>query len=80
MRVFILALSIICVVLYGYALAGYVGYSFGRGRADYVMWGLSLGTFCGVAALYLWKKWMPLYLEELPLDATDATEKSDPQD
>jgi phosphoglycolate phosphatase-like HAD superfamily hydrolase len=47
-----------CVALYGCALAGYAGYSFGRGRPDYVIWGLSLGTLCGAAAMCLWKKWM----------------------
>ena len=51
-------LSVGCVTLYGYALAGYAGYSFGRGRPDYIAWGLSLGTLCGAAALHLWKKWM----------------------
>jgi phosphoglycolate phosphatase-like HAD superfamily hydrolase len=47
-----------CVVLYGYALGGYAGYSFGQGRPDYVVWGLSGGTLCGAAAMRLWKKWM----------------------
>ncbi|MDR2136663.1 MAG: HAD family hydrolase [Synergistaceae bacterium] len=57
MRLFVLVLSMACVVLYGYALAGFAGYSFGRGRADYVVWGLAAGTLCGAAALFLWKKW-----------------------
>lgn len=56
MRLFILTLSMGCVILYGYALAGYAGYSFGRGRPDYIFWGLTLGTLCGGLALYLWKK------------------------
>jgi phosphoglycolate phosphatase-like HAD superfamily hydrolase len=58
MRLFILVLSVACVVLYGYALAGYVGYSFGKGRPDYIAWGLSVGTLCGAAAIGLWRKWM----------------------
>ena len=58
MRLFILVLSMACVALYGWALAGYAGYSFGRGRPDYVAWGLSLGTLCALAAIQLWKKWM----------------------
>ena len=58
MRLFILVLSMTCVTLYGWALAGYAGYSFGRGRADYVAWGLSLGTLCALVAIHLWKKWM----------------------
>ncbi|MDR2527877.1 MAG: HAD family hydrolase [Synergistaceae bacterium] len=57
MRLFILVLSMACVALYGWALAGYAGYSFGRGRADYVAWGLSLGTLCALTAIHLWKKW-----------------------
>ncbi|MDR1874845.1 MAG: hypothetical protein LBQ90_07560 [Synergistaceae bacterium] len=61
MRLFILTLSMGCVILYGYALAGYAGYSFGRGRPDYIVWGLSLGTLCGGVALYLWRRWMPLF-------------------
>jgi hypothetical protein len=61
MRLFILMLSVGCVVLYGYALAGYAGYSFDMGRPDYIAWGLGLGTLCGGAALYLWNRWMPLF-------------------
>lgn len=62
MRLFILMLSISCVIAYGYALAGYIGYTFERGRMDYIIWGLSLGTFFGVAAMKLWRKWMPYYM------------------
>ena len=58
MRLFILVLSASCVGLYGLALAGFAGYTFGRGRADYIAWGLSLGTVCGAAAIQLWRKWM----------------------
>ena len=58
-------LSIACIVLYGYALAGYGGYSFGRGRPDYIAWGLSIGTLCGVSALYLWKKWIKETMTDL---------------
>ena len=57
MRLFIILLSIACVVSYGYALAGYGGYSFGKGRPDYIAWGLTVGTLCGAAALKLWKNW-----------------------
>jgi hypothetical protein len=57
MRLFILLLSVACVVSYGYALAGYGGYSFGKGRPDYIIWGLTVGTLCGAAALNLWKNW-----------------------
>ena len=58
MRLFILALSGACMILYGYALAGYGAYTFGRGRPDYVIWGLTAGTACAVAAILLWKKWL----------------------
>ena len=58
MRLFILLLSVACVVSYGYALAGYGGYSFGKGRPDYIAWGLTVGTLCGAAAIKLWKNWM----------------------
>jgi hypothetical protein len=58
MRLFILLLSIACVAAYGYALAGYGSYSFGKGRPDYIAWGLVVGTLCGAAALKLWKNWM----------------------
>ncbi|MDR1377772.1 MAG: HAD family hydrolase [Synergistaceae bacterium] len=57
MRSFILMLSMACVALYGYALAGFAGYSFGRGRPDYIAWGLGAGTLCGAAAIFLWRKW-----------------------
>ncbi len=76
MRLFILMLSMACVTLYGYALAGYVGYAFGRGRPDYILWGLSLGTLCGATALYLWKKWMPLFL----MDTEEEKESHDDTD
>jgi phosphoglycolate phosphatase-like HAD superfamily hydrolase len=58
MRLFILLLSIACVAAYGYALAGYAGESFGKGRTDYIVWGLTVGTLCGAAALRLWKNWV----------------------
>jgi hypothetical protein len=58
MRLFILLLSIACVIAYAHALAGYGGYSFGKGRPDYIMWGLTVGTLCGAAAMMLWKNWI----------------------
>ena len=71
MRLFILMLSMGCVILYGYALAGFMGYSFGNPRPDYILWGFSLGSLCGVAALCLWKKWMPHYLIETEEDKNE---------
>jgi hypothetical protein len=64
MRLFILMLSIGCVVSYGYALAGYVGGVFGRGRPDYIAWGLGVGTLCGAAAIFLWKDWFAKAVKE----------------
>ncbi len=55
MRFFVMLLSMATVILYGYALAGMGGYLWGRGRVDYILWGLVAGTLCGLAALYLWK-------------------------
>lgn len=74
MRLFVLLLSIACVVLYGYALAGYVGYSFDKGRPDYIFWGLLLGTFCGAVAIYLWKRWTHLFFVETEEGTEDERE------
>ncbi|MDR3231824.1 MAG: hypothetical protein LBT65_10325 [Synergistaceae bacterium] len=69
MRLFILTLSMACVIFYGYALAGYIGYSFDTGRPDYIVGGLALGSLCGGAALCLWKKYLPsFYMSPDPLD------------
>jgi hypothetical protein len=58
MRLFILMLSMGSVGAYGYALAGYVGRFWGKGRMDYIVWGLLLGTGCAALALWLWKRWL----------------------
>jgi hypothetical protein len=58
MRLFILVLSMLCVGAFGYALAGYGGYLVGKGRPDYIAWGLGVGVLCGAAAIALWKKWL----------------------
>ena len=62
MRLFILALSMGSVVSFGYALAGYGGHAFGKGRTDYVVWGLVGGVVLALAAMTLWKKWMPRFM------------------
>lgn len=64
MRLFITVLSMISVIAFGYALAGYAGYALGRGREDYIVLGLALGFLTGSLSLWLWKRWMPLFLEE----------------
>lgn len=65
MRLFITVLSMTSLIAFGYALAGYAGYALGHGRRDYVVLGLFLGTLTGVLALWLWKRWMPLFLEDV---------------
>ena len=46
------------VVFYGYALAGMGGFLLGRGRLDYVLFGLLLGTASAIASLLLWRRWL----------------------
>ena len=58
MKLFILILSVACVIFYGYALGGYAAYSFGRGRPDYMLLEFLAGTVCGAGALLMWKKWL----------------------
>lgn len=58
MRQFVLLLSMGTIVLYGYALAGMGGYLLGRGRIDYILFGLLGGSLSAWAALFLWKKYL----------------------
>lgn len=58
MRQFVLLLSMGTIVLYGYALAGMGGYLLGRGRIDYILFGLFGGSISAWAALFLWKKYL----------------------
>lgn len=64
MRFIVLILSMGTVVLYGYALAGLGGFFFGRGRPDYIIFGLCAGTFSAAAALILWRKFLLMIEEE----------------
>ena len=55
MRLFITTLSMLCVIAFGYALAGYGSSLFGGGvKMDYVVGGLTAGIVCGGLALLLW--------------------------
>lgn len=55
MRLFITTLSLLCVISFGYALAGYGSSLFGGGvKVDYVVGGLSAGFIFGGLALGLW--------------------------
>ena len=58
MRQVVLLLSMGTIVLYGYALAGMGGYLLGRGRIDYILFGLLGGSVSAWAALVLWKKYL----------------------
>lgn len=55
MRLFITTLSLLSVIAFGYALAGY-GASLGGGaiNTDYVIKGLGAGAICGGLAMLLW--------------------------
>lgn len=54
-RLFITTLSLLCVISFGYALAGYGSSLFGGGiRTDYVVGGLAAGLIFGGAAMGLW--------------------------
>ena len=55
MRLFITTLSLLCVISFGYALAGYGSSLFGGGvKMDYVIGGLSGGLIFGGLAMGLW--------------------------
>lgn len=80
MRLFITTLSMSSVIAFGYALAGYAGYAFGHGRKDYIVIGIIAGVLTGSFALWLWKRWMPNFLEapsEDRKEGEDGTTSSD---
>lgn len=54
LRQLVLYLSLAALLAYGYALAGLSGHLVGRGRNDYIAWGLIVGSICAVFALFLW--------------------------
>ena len=55
MRLFITTLSLLCVISFGYALAGYGRSLFGESvRLDYVVGGLGAGIVFGGLAMILW--------------------------
>ena len=68
MRLLILLLSMGSVVFYGYALAGMGGFLLGRGRLDYVLFGLLLGTASAIASLLLWRRWLLQIEREMARD------------
>ncbi|MBQ9389707.1 MAG: hypothetical protein IJU07_05985 [Synergistaceae bacterium] len=57
MRLFITTLSLLCVISFGYALAGYGSSLFGNGiNVQYVVGGLTAGIIFGGLAMILWYK------------------------
>ena len=55
MRLFITTLSMLSVIAFGYALAGYGGTLFGYPvRIDYILFGLAAGFGFAAAAMWLW--------------------------
>ncbi len=61
MRLLVLLLSMATLVMFGYAIAGMGGYLLGRGRLDYIVFGLAGGVATACLALFLWKKNLHLY-------------------
>jgi hypothetical protein len=64
MRLVVTFLSAGTLICYGYALAGLGGYLFGRGRMDFIVWGLLAGTASALTALYLFKKHPEAFFRE----------------
>jgi len=55
MRLFITTLSLLSVIGFGYALAGYGTSLIGGGiKIEYVINGLAAGFLCGGLAMFLW--------------------------
>jgi hypothetical protein len=65
MRFTVLLLSMGSVVLYGYALAGLAGFFFGKGRSDYIFFGLFFGTLAASLSLLLWKRYLVILESEI---------------
>lgn len=66
MRLFITTLSMLSVIAFGYALAGYGGTLFGRDmRLDYIIFGLGLGFLFAGTALGLWYKHRDVFFMEI---------------
>ena len=71
-RFLVLVLSMSAVVFFGYAVAGLAGFLLGRGRSDYIIFGLLLGFASTAASLLLWRHWLSL-LEKEALHTADNT-------
>ena len=65
MRLFITTLSLLSMIGFGYALAGYGTSLLGNPiRVDYVIKGLAGGIVCGGLALILWYRHRKDFFEE----------------
>lgn len=75
MRLFITTLSLLCIIAFGYALAGY-GSSLAGGEinSEYVIKGLGAGILCGGLAMFLWYRHRKDFFEQIP--SGDETEKN----
>jgi len=73
LRLLTLILSITTLALFGRALAGLGGFLFGRGRIEYIVQGLLLGSLTTVAAFWTWKR----YLKELDAEARSREERDE---
>ncbi|MCR5346998.1 MAG: hypothetical protein K6E38_04405 [Fretibacterium sp.] len=65
MRLFITTLSLLSVIAFGYALAGYGRTLFGQPvKMDYVLLGLLGGFVCAGLSLWLWRRNRDKFFEE----------------
>ncbi|MBQ7559964.1 MAG: hypothetical protein IJT20_06930 [Synergistaceae bacterium] len=65
MRLFITTLSLLCVIAFGYALAGYGSSLMGGAiNTDYVIKGLGAGAVCGGLAMILWYRHRKDFFDE----------------
>ncbi|MBQ9527098.1 MAG: hypothetical protein IJR68_05755 [Fretibacterium sp.] len=65
MRLFITTLSLLSVIAFGYALAGYGRTLFGQpAKMDYILLGLLAGFVCSGLALWLWHRNRDKFFEE----------------
>lgn len=73
MRLLTLILSVATLALYGRAIAGLGGFLFGKGRIDYIVEGILLGSLSALIAFWTWKR----YLAELDREAANQGKKDE---
>ncbi len=78
MRFFVLILSMSSVLFFSYAIAGMGGFMFGRGRLDYIAFGLLAGGGAAVSAIWLWRRWLvPADLEASSKGSGESLSRDD---